>query len=232
MLSFVRLNNMSSNSWSAVCVIGFSLTLAACGGSVDNGEEAPGGGGSGAVGSGGVGTGGVVSTGGSGGVATGGSGGVVSTGGSGGIATGGSGGSAGAPECVPNTGGTGGFVEPTCVDLGALTVSDPYIVENDGDGVISPGESVVIKVTLHENSGDDMMYYPGVEFTTDNPLATASNNGWLYGIFACSTSEVSSGLLIDPAMPPGTVINVTAHVAMLSSECEGTNSITFQVEVN
>lgn len=231
MLSFVRLTNMSSNSsWSAVWVLGFSMTLAACGGSVDNAEEAPaGGGGSGAVGSG---AGGVVSTGGSGGVATGGSGGVVSTGGSGGIATGGSGGSAGAGECVPNTGGTGGFVEPTCVDLDGLTVSDPYVVENDGDGVISPGESLVIKIALNETSGDDMMYYPGVVFTTDNPLAKASNEGWLYGIFACTSYEVSSGFTIDPAMPSGTVINVTAHVAMLNSECEDTNSVTFQLQVD
>jgi hypothetical protein len=235
MLSFVRLN-MSSNSWSAVWVLGFSLTLAACGGSVDNGDEAPGAGGTGAVaGSGGAG--GTVASGGSGavgsgGAAIGGSGGVVNTGGTGGIATGGSGGSAGSPECVPNAGGTGGFVEPSCEALGGLTVSDPYIVESDGDNVISPGESLVIKTTLNETSGDEMMYYPGVIYTTDNPLAQPSNNGWLYGIFACTTQQISTGLYIDPAMPSGTVVTLTAHVAMLSSECKDTDSLTFQITVN
>lgn len=222
---------MSSNSWSAAWVLGFSLTLAACGGSVDNGDEAPGGGGSGAVAGSGA-TGGMVATGGSGGASTGGSGGIVTSGGTGGGSTGGSGGSAGAPECVPNVGGTGGFVEPSCEDLGGLTVSDPYIVETDGDGVVSPGESVTIKISLNETSGDEMMYYPGVVFTSDNPLAKPSNDGWLYGIFACTTMEITTGLIIDPAMPAGTVVNLTAHVAMLNSECENTNALTFQVQVD
>lgn len=225
MLSFVRMN-MSSNSWSTLWALGVSLALAACGGSVDKGDEAPGAGGSGAVA--GSGTGGIVATGGS---ATGGSGGVVTTGGTGGASVGGSGGSAGSPECVPNAGGTGGFVEPGCEDLGHLTVSDPYVVESDGDGIVSPGETVTLKINLVETEGDEMMWYPGVEFTTDSPFAKASNDGWLYGIFACQTQEISSGLTIDPAMPSGTIVNVTAHVAMLNTECENTNSVTFQIEV-
>lgn len=235
MLSFVRLN---MNSSSALWVIGFSLALAACGGSVDDGnDEAPGGGGSGAVAGSGGGSGGVVSTGGSGGTTTtGGSGGVVSTGGTssggtGGASVGGSGGSAGAGECVPNTGGTGGSVEWTCEALDGLTVSDPTIVETDGDGVVSPGETVEIEVLLNETSGNDMMYYPGIEFFTDNPLAKVSANNWLYGIFACDSSELGATLTLDPSIPPGTVVNVTAYVAMLNQGCESPSSIQFAVQV-
>jgi hypothetical protein len=213
-----------SNSWIAGWVLAFSLPLVACGGSVDDDGENPAAGGTGgAVSTGGSGG----STGGSGGATTGGSGGAT-TGGSGGVATGGTGGT---PECFPAAGGTGGFVEPTCEDLGGLTVSDPEIIESDGDGVVSPGETLLLRVSLNEVAGVEMMYYPGVIFTTDNPLAKAGNEGWLYGIFACTSMQIDSSFVLDPSIPSGTVVNVTAHVAMLHEDCTDTDAITFQVEV-
>jgi hypothetical protein len=98
--------------------------------------------------------------------------------------------------------------------------------------VVSAGETVTLQVLLNETSGNEMMYYPGVTFTTDSPLAKPGNEGWLYGIFACTSMEIGSSLSIDPSAPSGTVINVTAHVAMLSEDCSDTNSITFPVAVN
>ncbi len=115
--------------------------------------------------------------------------------------------------------------------LSGLSLSNPQIIESDGDGVVSPGETVAVQVSLDEVAGTGMSYYPGVVFTSDDPGVTFDNNGWLYAILPCTSMQVSSGATIAENVKSGAVIQVTAHVAMLNQECNDTYSITFPIEV-
>ena len=195
--------------WGALAVV--ALGASACGGSSTSDGSAGAGGSAGFS----QGTGGSGNTGGTAG--TGGSAGMGGTAGAAGAA--GSAGAAGAGgTCVPNP-DPPPFAQPTCADLDHLTVTNAY-VESD----LAPGTQVLLHVTLNEVIGEAFNYYPGVVVESDDPGVTASDGNWLFAILACQSTDVPIQLTVAKSLTPGTVVTLTAKVAMLNQDCPGTDS--------
>ena len=110
-------------------------------------------------------------------------------------------------------------------------MDDPSFTDDGNDGSVSPGEGVMFNVVLRETSGHEFMWYSGVTFTVDNPEVEMGAPDWLYGIFACDSSNLGVHAKVGAGVAEGTVLHVTAHVAMLNTECPDANSVTFPVEV-
>ncbi len=226
---------------------GLSLILVACGGQTELGDRSEGADDnampSDAAVDGGVspeagGSGGAPAVGGTGGGSAGGEMGGFAGGETGGSAGGEMGGSAGttsdagsAVTCIPSAGGSGGFVQPTCDDLSNLAVTDPQVVDDSGDGVVSAGEDATIHVVMRELGGEDFMFYPGVLFEADHASVDIGAEDWRYGIFACGADELTTHAHFGQDIAPGTVIQITARVAMLNSDCPDAPSVTIEVPV-
>ena len=208
-----------------------ALTLAACGGESISDPAAASGGSGGASGS--AGSGGAVSPGGSGGaVSPGGSGG----GGSGGSGGGGSGGSSGASgsagsaSCVPEPGPNP--MEYTCETLSVLTVSDPFVEDDNGDGALSAGEGGTLHVRLNEVAGVGFGMYPGVSFESDAPGVSVQEDDWYYAISPCDSYDAAATLEVSPGVSPGTVVTITARVAMVNTECPNAYAIEIPLTID
>jgi hypothetical protein len=190
-----------------------ALSMAACGGEAISGadpETTPAAGGSGAIG-------GTGATGG----ATAGTG--AATGSTGGASSGGSAGAGAA--CVPQENVSWPPLEPACEHLWVLDVSNPTLTDPDGDGVVSPGDTIMIHVDLAEVAGYGWNMYPGVEFTSDHPGVSVTWNDWYYAIFACQTHAAGATVIVGNDVAPGSHVTITARVAMLGSECPSANAI-------
>jgi hypothetical protein len=145
----------------------------------------------------------------------------------GGGSAGNGGGSAGSDpgECVPQDAVMWPPLDAQCEHLWVLGVSNPKLIDQSGDGVVSPGESVQIHVDLNEIGGLGFNMYPGVEFTSDHPGVSVSHNDWYYAIFACQTHPTSATAVISSDVPAGTQVTVTARAAMLNEVCPDAHSI-------
>lgn len=164
---------------------------------------------------------------------------VAEDGGSGGSGTdnaggGGAGGAAATTttECVvQSTDPNGGWVEPTCDTLSAMIVSNPSIQDDSGDGKVSPGETAIVTVDLHETTGVGFYSYPNVIFSSDVAGVTVTNEAMLYGIGPCDTYPMATLVTVGAGVPKGTVVHIGAQVAMLSLECPDAFAITVPLQV-
>jgi hypothetical protein len=157
----------------------------------------------------------------------------MATGGAGGnVSSGGSGGSAGAPTraCVPEE-DPPPQVEWTCEDLVVLTVSDPVVVDESGDGSVSPGENVVIQTKLNEVAGIGFSMYPGVYFESDNPEVTVNYVDWYYAIAGCQTLDANATASFGASLAPGTMVTITARVGMLNTDCPDAYAIEIPIQI-
>jgi len=204
-------------------VVVVAAVLGACGGkAADDGVEPGTGGAAGAGGS--VAAGGAVAVGGGTSV-----GGASGSGGSGGGSAG-SGGSGGG-ECVPKGDGWNSDPNPGCDDLDVLAIESPTLVDDGGDGSVSPGEGFSLKVVLREVAGVGFGMYPGVKFESDQPGVSVQENDWYYGIFACASYDASAKGQVDASVKPGTVVTLTARAAMLNTDCPGAPALKIQLTV-
>ena len=76
------------------------------------------------------------------------------------------------------------IVQPTkhsdCHQLDSLRLENPRVADDDGDGVLSPGDSATISITWRETMGLAASNYPGVVFSTTSPGVTAGDDDWRY----------------------------------------------------
>jgi hypothetical protein len=140
-------------------------------------------------------------------------------------ATGSASSGAGGGTCVPQPEGAGGFMQPTCADLAVLAVAHPVLTDADGDGQIEVGETATLQVSLDEIAGVGFSFYPGVLFETTTAGVTVSATDWFYAILPCQTDAVSAQITIGSDVPPGTLVTITARVAMLNHDCPDAYSI-------
>jgi hypothetical protein len=155
--------------------------------------------------------------------------------------TGGAGGAGGAAAsssssgqpivCVPKENGAGGFTQPTCADLDRLVITDPVVLDESGDGAVTPGEKVTIQAKLVDVSGLGFNWYPAVRFETAAPTVTVTSDAQFYAIGACQELDVQAFASIDPATPKGTLVEIVARVAMLNADCPDAFSIEVPIEV-
>jgi hypothetical protein len=205
--------------------LSLGVLVSACGGAIsDPAAETAGssnetggtGGGSSATGGAETGTGGgTPATG--GGVSTGG----AATGGAGGVP---SGGTAGAP-CVPRD---IVYYPDTCADLSRLRVADPSIVDDGGDGIVSPGEGFTVEVWLEDVSGYGYFMYPYVAFMGQSGLFVGDPQ-YFYAVPQCDAMPASTHVDVSPYLNPGMTLYLTAQVAALNTECPDAPSISIAV---
>ena len=150
------------------------------------------------------------------------------SGGTGGVDTG----AGGSAVCMPQPDTTGTFMEPTCADLAGLAVSNAVIADAGGDGNVDAGESAVLQVNLAEIAGLGFNHYPGVAFESSSAGVTVTANDWFYAILPCQTNQVSAQLTIASDVAPGTVVMITARVAMLNNACLDAPAIVIPITVH
>ena len=138
----------------------------------------------------------------------------------------------GSVACMPQPEGTGGFHEPTCADLAVLAVSHPVLDDADGDGQLEVGETGSLQVNLDEIAGSGFNYYPGVIFETAAAGVTVSSDNWFYGIFACQSNPVIASIAVGSDVTPGTVVTITARVAMLNHDCPDAYAVEVPITVH
>jgi hypothetical protein len=119
-------------------------------------------------------------------------------------------------------------MQPTCADLDRIVLVDPVIAaDSDGDGLVEPGETATITVTMRDISGYGFNWYPGVIFTSDSPSVGVSADTWYYAILPCGELAATATVKVDPAMVPGKTALIRASVNMLNGDCTDT----FTVEI-
>jgi len=131
--------------------------------------------------------------------------------------------------CVPQPEGSGGFTEPTCEDLAVLAVSHPVL---DDAGQLEVGKTAYLHLNLEEIGGVGFNFYPGVLFETTTAGVTVSSNDWFYAILPCQIDQVIAAITVDNNVAPGTVVMITARVAMLNHDCPDAYSITIPLMVH
>ena len=122
--------------------------------------------------------------------------------------------------CVVQQGASWGTgLQPTCADLDVLTVSDPVILDQSGDGKLSPGEDASLRVNLNEVAGVGFLWYPGVKFASDDANVSIKDNDWNYAILACTSLEILATIHVALSAKPGSIVHFTAQAAMISTDC-------------
>jgi hypothetical protein len=143
----------------------------------------------------------------------------------------GSGGAGGAPAvCVPQDGG-GTPLQPTCADLDVMTVSHPAFMDDSGDGKLAFDESGTLTVNLNEVAGQGFNDYPGVSFTSDVVSVDANGLAQFYAILPCQSEKASVQISLLTHVPPGTVVQMKAQVAMLGAVCPDAPSISIPIVI-
>lgn len=109
-----------------------------------------------------------------------------------------------------------------------LAIDSPSVT---GDGSVSAGDAFDLKVVLREVAGVGFGWYPGVTFESNHPGVSISGPEWFYGIFGCTSYDVGAQGKVDGSVKSGTVVEVTARVAMLNEDCPSAPSIKIQLTV-
>lgn len=134
--------------------------------------------------------------------------------------------------CVPQPEGTGGIlINPTCSDISGLSVSDPTLVDENGNGLFEAGETATLSIKLNETTGTSFMWYPGVLFESDHPGATVPAEYWFYGIFGCQSHDISVPVSLAASLSKNTNIHITARVGMLNQQCPNTSSLAIPINI-
>jgi hypothetical protein len=143
------------------------------------------------------------------------------------------GGTGGAPAaCTPQPDGAGGtLTQPTCADLGGLTVSDPKLADDSGNGKLAYQESAIVSVKLNEVAGKGFNFYPGVHFSSDTVSVASDGTDQFYAILPCQSVDASAKLTLLTQVTPGTTVHVTARVSMLGSDCPEAYGIDIPIEI-
>lgn len=118
-----------------------------------------------------------------------------------------------------------------CEELDRIVLVDPVIAgDTDGDGLVEPGESATITVTMKDISGYGFNWYPGVVFSSSSQSVAVNADTWYYAILPCGEQPATATIKVDPAMTPGKTAIIRASVNMLNGEC--TDTYTLEIPIN
>jgi len=122
--------------------------------------------------------------------------------------------------------------EPTCKDLDRIVLVDPVIAgDTDGDGLVEPGETATITVTMKDISGYGFNWYPGVLFASPSQTVEVSADSWYYAILPCGEQPATATVVVDPDVTPGKTVMIRASVNMLNAECMYASTIEVPVNI-
>ena len=113
-----------------------------------------------------------------------------------------------------------------------LELSEPAVVDGDGDGLVEPGEDVMLDVTLANPGPSSQDWYPGVVITSDHAGITASGpTPWLYAIFPETAERLSAGFHVDAGVAAGTRVRFTLAAAALHVRCRNVPTLEYSIIV-
>lgn len=95
------------------------------------------------------------------------------------------------------------------------------LVDDSGDGVLSPGESATLTVTMRETAGVGANLYPGVLFSSSSDAGIAADgSNYLYAMLPCSTFPLPTRITVSVDVPLHTKFVVRAKIgALTGSPC-------------
>jgi hypothetical protein len=70
-----------------------------------------------------------------------------------------------------------------------------------------------------------------VAFSSDHPGVSVKEDTWYYAIFACQTHPTFATGVVASDVAPGTVVTITARVAMLGNVCAEANAIEIPISI-
>ncbi len=140
------------------------------------------------------------------------------------------GGAGGAPErCEPVD------PNPQCVADRQMTLTPLVLVDESGDGHLTPGESFVVKSQLTNPGPESHNYYPGVVFSVDTAGVTPTEGDWhdLFALFAEQSQSFELAFELSSAVEPGTLISIEVTPSGINPQapCCGQHSRTIQISV-
>lgn len=117
----------------------------------------------------------------------------------------------------------------TCADLDRLRIADPQIVDDSGDGIVSPGEGITIDVAIEDISGYGFNDYPYVAWSATGASFEASQV--FFAVLQCGAMPTSDHALMSATLTPGQTVIVTARVAGLSLDCPAAPSLAIPIVI-
>ncbi len=123
--------------------------------------------------------------------------------------------------------GDAAAVEPTgpLFTLGSMTAGDA-----GEDGAWSPGEDLLVSVSLTNASGEDYMAYPGVRLEADQSWATVESPDFsFFGLFAGQSNEAFFTVHAAAEAPVGATVTLTTTVFALNCETSGLGDCPYAV---
>ncbi len=119
-----------------------------------------------------------------------------------------------------------------CADLQAV-VEHLHLVDADGDGIVSPGASATLYLTLRDVSGRGFSWYPGVVVESDpSEVEVQDSYGWLYALSPCEGAQLAIPVRFPEPLAPGTRVRFTARADVVQhSPCIGTHAATISVRM-
>jgi hypothetical protein len=124
-----------------------------------------------------------------------------------------------------------GFHASTCADLKVLTVSDPVLEVDAGDGKLHPGSVATLTVNLNEVAGVGFNAYPAVFFSSSDPGVMVSSGAQFYAILACQTIPSPALVTVAGSVPSGTTVKIVAQAGMLNGMCTNGDAITVPIVI-
>jgi hypothetical protein len=117
-----------------------------------------------------------------------------------------------------------------CSAVRQLQLSNPRVVDGDGDGRIEPGEDFELKVTMTNPGPLEANWYPGIKVLSSDPRVVVTSEGWLFAI-GIQSVELSWGMRAQAGVASGTPARLTMWPVALGVRCRNVLPLEYVVPI-
>jgi len=134
--------------------------------------------------------------------------------------------------CVPLE-NSPSFKNNDCHQLDTLVLENPKVIDANGDGIVSPGETLTITMDWRETKGITANNYPQATIFLEDAAHTGIGGYSAYAVLACQTLLATGTMVVPQDAPLGTVYKVKGQSTLLSSAvtCTDAPSLEFSFAV-
>jgi hypothetical protein len=105
-----------------------------------------------------------------------------------------------------------------CDAVRQLELSNPHVVEGDGDGRVQPGEDFELRVTLTNPGPLGANWYPGISVLSSDPGVVVTSEGWLFAI-GIQSVDLFWGMRAREVVASRTLVRLTLSPAAIGVRC-------------
>ncbi|HMY20257.1 MAG TPA: Hsp70 family protein, partial [Polyangium sp.] len=69
--------------------------------------------------------------------------------------------------------------------------------DSDGDGLVEPGETAILTVTMKDVSGLGFNWYPGVVFESGDPAVGVQADTWFFAVLPCGEQPATATIKVN-----------------------------------